>query len=92
MLKPLQDNVILIKEKKDSKTASGIILSESKEDAAYAVVAAVGPGIVVDGKLQPIDVKVGDKVVFKKYSTTEVKIDDKEYMVIASKDILAKIE
>lgn len=93
MLKPLHDNVILEKEKVENKTASGIILSEKpKEQPSVATVVAVGDGEVVDGKVVPMNVAVGDKVIFKKYGGTEVKIDDQEYLIISVKDILAIVE
>jgi len=93
MLKPLHDFVILKKEKSEKKTASGIILAgDAKEQPSFATVVAVGPGAVIDGKLVPTTVCVGDRAVFKKYSTTEVKIEDEEFLVIAEKDILALIE
>ncbi|HHU56521.1 MAG TPA: co-chaperone GroES [Acholeplasmataceae bacterium] len=93
MLKPLHDNVVLKKEKVEQKTASGIILTgDVKEEPSYATVVAVGEGAYVDGKKVPLTVKVGDKVVFKKYSTTEVKIEEEEYLIISEKDILAIIE
>lgn len=91
-IKPLYDNVLLEKEKTEDKTASGIILSTKEKEQAYANVIAVGEGSYQDGKLVPVPVKVGDKVLYKKYSTTDVKIDDDEYLLIASKDILAVVE
>jgi chaperonin GroES len=93
MLKPLHDNVVLRVTKAENKTASGIILSEdTKEQPSYATVVAVGDGKVVDGVKVPVSVKVGDKAVFKKYSTTEVKVDGEEYLIISESDILAIIE
>lgn len=93
MLKPLHDNVVLKKEKAEMKTASGIILTgDAKEEPNFANVIAIGEGVYVDGKLVPMSVKVGDKVVYKKYSTTEFKIDDEEYLVISEKDILAVVK
>lgn len=93
MLKPLHDNVVLKKEKVEQKTASGIILTgDVKEEPDYATVVAVGDGAVVDGKKVPVTVKVGEKVVFKKYSTTDFKFEEEEYLVINEKDILAIIE
>lgn len=93
MLKPLHDNVVLKKEKVEKKTASGIILTgDVKEQPSFASVVAVGAGSLVDGKLVPTTVKVGDKVVYKKYSTTEFKFEEEEYLIIAEKDILAIIE
>lgn len=93
MLKPLHDNVILKKEKVEKKTESGIILTgDAKEQPNIAEVTAVGEGTYVDGELKPLTVKVGDKVVYKKYSTTEIKINEEEYLIIAEKDILAIVE
>ncbi len=93
MLKPLHDNVVLKKEKAEKKTASGIILSgDAKEQPQFATVVAIGEGAQVDGKRVPLSVKIGDKVVYKKYSATELKIEEEEYLVIAEKDILAIVE
>jgi chaperonin GroES len=93
MLKPLHDNVVLKKEQAEKKTASGIILTgDVKEQPSFATVTAVGNGAMVEGKLIPMTVKVGDRVVFKKYSTTEFKFEEEEYLIIAEKDILAVIE
>lgn len=93
MLKPLNDNVVLEIEPVEKKTASGIILTgDSKERPSFAKVLAVGDGAFVNGKRTPIGVKVGQTVVFKRYSTTEVKLEGKEYLVISEKDILAIVE
>lgn len=93
MLKPLHDNVVMKKEKVEKKTASGIILSgDAKEEPSFATVLAVGEGARVDGKIVPMTVKAGDKVVYKKYSATEVKVEEEEYLVIAEKDILAILD
>jgi chaperonin GroES len=93
MLKPLHDNVVLKKEKIEKKTASGIILTgDVKEQPSFASVIAVGEGAVVDGKKVLPSVKVGDKVVYKKYSTTDFKFEDEEYLIIQEKDILAIID
>ncbi len=93
MLKPLHDNVVLKKEKIENKTASGIILTgDAKEQPSVAEVVAVGPGANVEGKLQPMNVKAGNKVVYKKYSTTDFKIEEEEYLIISEKDILAIVE
>lgn len=93
MLKPLYDNVVLKKEKEEKKTASGIILTgDVKEQPSFATVVAIGSGRLVDGKTVPLIVKIGDKVAFKKYSTTDLKFKEEEYMIIAEKDILAILE
>lgn len=85
MLKPLHDNVVLKKEKaeKETKTASGIILTDSNKNVpSYAIVVAKGE----DCKAA---INVGDKVVYKEYSGTKVKLDDEEYIIIEEEDILA---
>ena len=100
-LKPLSDRIVLepIPEeeiiKETGKTKSGIVLPETvdKEKPEQGKVIAVGPGrILTDGKRAPISVKVGDKVVFKKYGPDEVKIGDKEYLIVSEEDILAIID
>jgi chaperonin GroES len=93
MLRPLHDNVVLKKEKVEKKTPSGIILTgDVKEQPSFASVVAIGEGGLVDGKKVPLTVKVGDKGVYKKYSTTEFKFEDEEYLIIQEKDILAIID
>jgi chaperonin GroES len=93
MIRPLHDNIVLRKESVEKKTASGIILSgDSKEQPMIATVVAVGPGRMVDGVLDVPALKVGDKVVYKKYSATDIKIDAEEVLVIAWRDVLAVVE
>jgi chaperonin GroES len=93
MIKPLQDRVLLSRVEAEKKTASGIILTDAaKEKPSMGVVVAVGPGKMDDGKLTPAPVEVGQTVIFKQYATTEVKFENKEYLLIESKDILAIIE
>lgn len=94
MIKPLHDYVLLEKVKEEEKTESGIILTtkEAKDEPSHGVVIAVGPGKTEDGKLTPIDVKAGDRVIYKKYSGTEIKEDKKDYLLIKADDILAVIE
>ena len=93
MLKPLNDNVILKKEKAKNTTSSGIIIStKEKNEEGLSVVYAVGPGKVVDGKLEKIDLKKGDKVIYKKYSTTDISFKDEDYMIVKYSDILAVVE
>ena len=94
MLKPLHDYVVLEKTKEEKKTESGIILTtgEAKDVPSVGVVVAVGPGKVVDGKLVEIDLKKGQKVIFKKYSGTDVTYKKKDYLLISAEDILAIVE
>lgn len=93
-IKPLGDRVIIKPIAEDITTKSGIVLPETveKEKAEKGEVLAVGPGRVLDnGQLAPITVKVGDKVMFKKYSPDEIKVDGQELLIISEGDILAII-
>jgi chaperonin GroES len=92
-LKPLADRVVVKKLDAEEKTSGGIVLPDTaKEKPQQAEVLAVGPGKMDEkGARQPMEVKVGDKVLFAKYSGTEVKIDGVEYIILAERDILAII-
>lgn len=93
MIRPLNDNVVLKKEKVVNQTASGIVLSQKEEETEYATVVAVGEGAINDnGERVSVDVHVGEKVVYKSYSPTKVKVNNEEYLIVSSKDILAVIE
>lgn len=92
-LKPLADRVVLKHLEAEEKTKGGIILtSGAKEKPQEAEILAVGPGATVDGKLVPMEVKVGDKVIYSKYSGTEVKLNGEEYIIVKESDILAIVE
>ena len=92
-LKPLSDRVVIRMVEAEETTKSGIILAGSaKEKPQVAQIVAVGPGETVDGKLVPMTVKVGDKVITSKYSGTEVKIDSEELIIVRQNDILAVVE
>ena len=92
-LVPLFDKVVLKQLVAEETTKSGIVLpGQAKENPQQAEVIAVGPGGIVDGKEDTMQVKAGDKVIFSKYSGTEVKIDEDEYIIVKQNDILAVIE
>lgn len=92
-IKPLADRVVLKSVELEETTKSGIILAASaQEKPQVAEVVAVGPGGVIDGKDIKMYVKVGDKVITSKYSGTEVKIDDVEYVIVRQSDILAVVK
>ena len=92
-LVPLGDKIVLKQLEAEETTKSGIVLpGQNKEKPQQAEVIAVGPGGVVDGKEIKMEVKVGDNVIFSKYSGTEVKIDDEEFIIVKQNDILAVIE
>lgn len=90
-LKPLHDRIIVEAAEKETKTASGIILPDSaQEKPLRGTVLAVGPGKMLDsGKLAPIEVAVGDTVLYGKYSGTEVTIDGSDFVILRSDDVLA---
>jgi len=92
-LKPLGDKVVVKQLKAEETTKSGIVLTgQAKEKPQEAEVVAVGPGGIVEGKEVKMEVKVGDKVIYSKYSGTDVKIDKEEYIIIKQGDILAIVE
>ena len=93
-LVPLGDRVVLKQVAAETTTKSGIVIPGSeKEKPQQAQIIAVGPGGVVDGKEVTMQVKVGDKVIYSKYSGTEVKLDEDENLIIVKQsDILAIIE
>ena len=92
-LRPLADRVILQRAEAEEKTAGGILLPESAKDKPKeGKIVAVGEGrISDDGKRQPMNVKVGDRVLFSSYAGTEVKVHGEEYLIMNESDILAVI-
>jgi chaperonin GroES len=94
-LKPLNDHVIVKPLVAEEVTKSGIVLPDTidKERPERGEVIAVGEGKLLDnGQRAPMSVKIGDRVMFKKYSPDEIKVDDVEYLVISQNDILAVLE
>ncbi|MDD5693370.1 MAG: co-chaperone GroES [Patescibacteria group bacterium] len=92
-IKPLSDKVVIKPLEAEQKTASGIVIPDTaKEKPAQGEVVAVGPGKVKEGKSIAMTVKIGDKVLYSKYSPQEVKVDGTEYLIISEEDILAIIE
>ena len=92
-IRPLADRVVIKFLEAEETTKGGIILSSAaQEKPQVAEILAVGPGGVVDGKEVKMEVKVGDKVLTGKYSGTEVKIDEEEYIIVKQADILAIIQ
>lgn len=94
-LKPLGDNIVVKGLNKEEVTKSGIILPETidKEKPEQGEVLATGPGKMLDnGQRAPMEVKVGNKIIFKKYSPDEFKIDGEEVLVLAQSDVIAILE
>jgi len=92
-LKPLNDRILIKPLKEDEKTSSGIFIPQTAEEKSdKGEVIAVGPGkLLKNGERAAVSVKPGDKVLFKKYSSEEIKINKEEYLIVAEEDILAII-
>lgn len=91
-IRPLHDRVI-IQRLEEHKTAGGIVIPETVGDKPQrGKVMAAGPGIYKDGNLRKLDVKVGDEVLFGKYSGTEVKVNGKDFLVMREEDIMGVVE
>lgn len=92
-LVPLGDKIVLKQLEAEETTKSGIVLpGQAQEKPQQAEVIAVGPGGVVDGKEVKMEVAAGDKVIYSKYSGTEVKLDGEEYIIVKQSDILAIVK
>jgi len=92
--KPLQDRIVVSRlEEKATKKGGIIIPDTAKEKPQEGEVIALGPGKVTkDGKLQPMSVKVGDKILFGKYSGSEIKLDDEEFLIMREEDVLGILQ
>ena len=92
-IKPVGDRVVIQKLEAETTTKSGILLTgTAKEQPQEAKVVAIGPGAMVEGKRVPMDVQVGNKVLYSKYAGTDVKVDGEEYIILKQDDILAIVE
>jgi chaperonin GroES len=93
-IRPLHDRIIVERLEEETTTAAGIIIPDSaKEKPQQGNVIAVGKGKVTEeGKVLPLDVKVGDKVLFGKYSGTDIKIEGKEFLMMREDDVLGVVE
>ena len=94
-IRPLEDRVVIKQIEAEEKTAGGIVLPDTaKEKPQEGLVEAVGNGRFIEttGKREPLDVKVGDRVVYAKYAGSEIKLDEIEYLILSEKDILAVVQ
>ncbi|MEK7632990.1 MAG: co-chaperone GroES [Patescibacteria group bacterium] len=92
-LRPLGGHIIVEPQERETKTASGIYLPDAGEKRqGQGTVIAVGPGKLEKGDRQPVEVKVGDVVVFKQYAPDEVKIENKTFLIVSVDDVTAVIE
>jgi chaperonin GroES len=89
---PLEDRVLVRPLEAEQTTASGLVIPDTaKEKPQEGEVLAVGPGRFEDGQRLPLDVSVGDKVIYSKYGGTEVKYNGEEYLILSARDLLAKV-
>jgi chaperonin GroES len=92
-IKPLGDKILVKPLEKEERTKSGIVLPDTaKEKPQEGEVLAVGKGKYIEDKLVPLDVKVGDRIIFSKYSPTEIKVDGEELYILSESDVLAVYE
>ncbi|MFZ7112247.1 MAG: co-chaperone GroES [Desulfatiglandales bacterium] len=93
-IRPLQDRVIVKRVEEEAKTKGGIIIPDTaKEKPVEGKVVAVGGGKVLEnGKKQPLEVKVGDRILFGKYAGTDIKIDGEEHLIMREDDIIAVVD
>jgi chaperonin GroES len=92
-IKPLEDRIVVKPLDAEQTTASGLVIPDTaKEKPQEGEVLAVGPGRFEDGNRLPLDVKIGDTVLYSKYGGTEVKYAGQEYLILSARDVLAVIE
>ncbi|HEY5186074.1 MAG TPA: co-chaperone GroES [Actinomycetes bacterium] len=92
-IKPLEDRILVKPLDAEQTTASGLVIPDTaKEKPQEGEVLAVGPGRFEDGQRLPLDVNVGDKVIYSKYGGTEVKYNGEEYLILSARDVLAVLE
>ena len=91
-IKPLEDRIVIKSLEAEQTTASGLVIPDTaKEKPQEGEVLAVGPGRFEDGQRLPLDIQVGDKVIYSKYGGTEVKYDGDEFLILSARDVLAVV-
>ncbi len=93
-VRPLYDRLVVEPQEAESKTAGGIVIPDTagKDKPMRGKVIAIGNGKYIDGKMHPLQVKVGDEVLFGKYSGTNITLADKEYLVMREEDVMGVVE
>jgi chaperonin GroES len=92
-IKPLEDRIVVQQLEAEQTTSFGLVIPDTaKERPQEGSVIAVGPGRFEDGTRVPLDVKVGDKVIYSKYGGTEVKLDGEDHLILSARDVLAIVE
>ena len=91
-LRPLEDRIVVQASEGEEMTSSGLVIPDTaREKPVEGTVVAVGPGRFEDGTRVPLDVAVGDKVIYSKYGGTEVKVKGDEYLILSARDVLAVV-
>lgn len=93
-IRPLSDRIVVQAKEAESKSAGGIVIPDTadKDKPMQGKVIAIGNGKYIDGKLQPLQVKVGDDVLFGKYAGTNIKLDGTEFLVMREEDVMGVVE
>lgn len=93
-IRPLSDRIVVEPKELESKTAGGIVIPDTadKDKPMRGKVIAIGNGKFIDGKMQPLQVKIGDEILFGKYAGTAVKLNEKEWLVMREEDVMGVIE
>lgn len=93
-IRPLADRIVVLAIEAETKTAGGIVIPDTadKDKPSQGKVIAVGKGKLVEGKLQPLEVRIGDTVLFGKYAGNNVKLNNKEYLVMREEDVMGVVE
>lgn len=94
-IRPLSDRIVVEPKELETKTAGGIVIPDTaagNEKPGQGKVVAIGSGKQVDGKIQPLQVTVGDQILFGKYAGTAIKLDNKEYLVMREEDVIGVID
>ena len=93
-IRPLSDRIVVEPKELEQKSAGGIVIPDTadKDKPMQGTVLAVGNGKFVDGKMQPLQVKIGDRILFGKYAGTNIKLEDSEFLVMREEDVMGVIE
>ena len=93
-IRPLSDRIVVQAKELESKTAGGIVIPDTadKDKPMQGTVLAIGTGKYIDGKIQPLQVKVGDQILFGKYAGTNIKLDNTEFLVMREEDVMGVVE
>lgn len=93
-IRPLSDRIVVIANETESKSAGGIVIPDTadKDKPMQGKVVAIGNGKYIEGKIHPLQVKVGDEILFGKYAGTNFKMDNKDYLVMREEDVMGVLE